>query len=133
MDRLSEKAQRVANAASEHVRAEWLDWSAELTSYLLTLELAIRELRAVVERVANDVTKAVASAVMDYAAAEDLRRAAEQASLIARIDAEQAAIVAEVRQQMIDTGAVVARLQATIDTQHAALLAELARIAGRGQ
>lgn len=127
-DRLRAEAERVADLAQPpEVREPWLAYNAALVEVLNQLVLGQEEIKRILAAQNSASATMIAVGLREYAAGDELHRAAAEAGV-------QAEIVA-LRQQLVGLAAQRAQdmeqLRKELDGRHAELLAALARVSGR--
>jgi hypothetical protein len=124
-DRLRAEAERVArNAQPPEVRGPWLEWNATLIEILNRITLNEDEIKALLQRQNFINTAAIASGLKEYAAGDEVHRAASEASIQAEIAALRQQIVGLATQRADD----MTQLRQELDRRHAELLAALSRV-----
>jgi hypothetical protein len=127
-DRLRAEAERVAAAAEPAtVREPWLAWNAVLIEILNGIALNQEEIKALLQKQTFTTTAAIATGLREYAAGDELHRAAYEAGVQAEIAALRQQLVVLATQRAED----MAQLRQELDGRHVELLAALSRVSGR--
>lgn len=127
-DRLRSEAELVAaQAQPDAVRGPWLEYNARLIDLLNEMRLSQQEILRLLAAQNNAITASIASAFREYAAGDELHRAANEADALARDVRLQGQITTLVAQRATDHE----RLHTHIAEAQAAMLEQLAQLAGR--
>ena len=127
INRLRSEAERVAAHQPPDVRGPWLAYNASLVDSLNELRLSQQEILRLIAGQNSAAAESIASAFREYAAGYELHHAATEAAALARDARQQAQIDALTLKRAADHAA----LHHHMDTQHTALLLEVAKLAGR--
>jgi hypothetical protein len=119
-DRLRVAAERVAERVPSEIRGPWLEWNAILIELVNQINLRDEETRSLLHRQSFANTAAIASGLREYAAGDEMARAAVEATIRAEI-----AALARLRAEDVE------RLRQELGQRHAELLAAIARISAR--
>jgi len=131
VDRMRQLSQDIAaGIADDALRARWLAWTSALAEHLLALDERLREVRTLILQVGDRTTAAVADAMTDYAAAEELRQAAAHEHLVATMRRERDAMAATISRQIEELTIRVDRLGAHMDDLHLEMLSALMTLRG---
>jgi len=127
-DRLRSEAELVAaHAQPDAVRGPWLEYNARLVDLLNALLLSQQEILQLIAAQNSAATTSIASAFREYAAGDELHRAASEADALARDVRLQGQINTLVAQRATDHE----RLHTHIAEAQASMLEQLAKLAGR--
>jgi hypothetical protein len=127
-DRLAAEARRVAEQAQPpEVREPWLAWNETLIELLNQDRVMAEELKKLLTSQAFTNTAAIVSGLKEYAAGDEIHRAAYEARVEAEIGALRLQITGLAAQRAED----MTQLRQELDTRHAELLAALARVSER--
>ena len=127
-DRLQREAELVAaQAQPPEVRGPWLAYNAELADLLSTIRLSLEEIKRRDALQNSAVAVAIATGLKEYAAGDELHRAATEADALARDVRLQGQINALRNERIVDHK----QLHAHIEDAQKVVLEALAKIAAR--
>jgi len=126
VERMRRLAQDIAEGVTDDtLRARWLEWTSALADHLLAMDQRLRDVRALIVQIGDRTTAAVADAMTEYAAAEELRRAADHEELTALMRRERDAMIRDIAAQIRALDDRVGKLAAHMDDLHLEILSAL--------
>lgn len=127
-DRLRTEAERVAALAQPAaVREPWLSYNEALIAVLNRLSLSDEEIKKLLHAINANNATAIATGLHEYAAGDDLQRAAQAAKIVTQVE-ELRSDMATLAQRRTDD---MAQLREQIEQYHQVVLRELAKLHGR--
>lgn len=127
-DRLRTEAERVAALAQPAaVREPWLTYNEALIDVLNRLSLSDEEIKKLLHAINANNATAIATGLHEYAAGDDIHRAAAEARIMTQVEGLRSDMAALAQRRTDDMN----QLREQIEQYHRVVLGELAKIHGR--